>query len=125
MIPQPTTSSRLGIDGSSNAPVEEKIRGSSGIAGIEAASEPAAMMQLSNVIVRSPTLTVFGPVKAATPVTTSTLRCFARPASPPVSFLTTEAFQARSCVQVHLGLAELDAVLGHLLGLGDDSRGMQ
>ena len=28
-------------------------------------------------------------------------------------------------VQIHLGLAELDAVLGHLLGLGDDSRGMQ
>ena len=38
----------LGYRRQFHAPVEEKMRWSSGIAGIEAASEPAAMMQLSN-----------------------------------------------------------------------------
>ena len=95
MIPPPITSSRLGIEASSRAPVESKIRGSSGSSGRRTDSEPAAMMQFSKEIVRSPTSSEFGPRKRASPWTTSTWRCLARASRPPVSFLTTDSFQPR------------------------------
>ena len=102
------------------------MRWSSGRTGSVAACEPAAMMQLSKVIVRSPTATEFGPVKPRrSPWTTSTLRCLASPTRPPVSLSTTDSFHDSSAVEVDLGLAEADPVLGHLLGLGDHPRGVQ
>jgi len=58
------------------------------------------MMHRSNETVVPPsapsTRSTFGDVNFATPVTTSTLRCFARPASPFVSRATTDSFHARS-----------------------------
>ena len=54
------------------------------------------MMQLSNVTVRSPTCSEFGPVNFATPWMTSTLRCLASPSRPFVSLSTTDCFHERS-----------------------------
>src|SRR5579864_6040355 len=51
MMPPPTTSMRLGIDGSSSAPVESTTRGSFGMNGSFIASLPAAMIALSKRIV--------------------------------------------------------------------------
>jgi hypothetical protein len=54
MMPPPITSSRSGTSRSSSAPVDVMIRGSSGSPGSRAELEPAAMMQLSNETVVSP-----------------------------------------------------------------------
>ena len=83
------------------------------------------MMQLSKVIVRSPTSMLLGPVKRADPWTTSTLRWRARPSRPPVSLSTTDCFQERSASRSTLRLVEVDAVGAHLLRLGDHPRGVQ
>ena len=105
MIPPPTTSRRFGIPSGESAPVESITRGSSsGNPGSRTADDPAAITQLSNVIVRSPTATAFGPLNRASPVTTSTPRCFARPRRPPVSLETTDSFQASSCSRSTFGL---------------------
>ena len=126
MIPPPTTSSRLGIDGSSSAPVDEKIRSSSGSPGIVAASEPAAMMQLLErdrpTRRRRP---CSAPSNKASPVITSTLRCLASPASPPVSLLDDRLLPRAEPSTSILRLGELDPVVAHLRGLGDDPGGMQ
>ena len=99
-MPPPTTSMLSGSSSSASAPVESMIRGSSGRPGSATDSEPAAMMHCPNPITCRPsgpsTCRWFGPTKRASPCTTRTLRCFAIPASPRVSFPTTPSFQARS-----------------------------
>ncbi len=80
----------------SSAPVESMMRSSSGIPGSSIGREPAAMMQWVKSIVVPSTSISFGEVNFASPVTTLTLRCLARPLSPPVSLPTTSSFQPRS-----------------------------
>ena len=105
------------------------MRGSSGRNGSAMALEPTAMIALSKPIVVSPsavaTSSTWSEANSAAPCTTVTLRCLARPASPPVSRSTTESFHAPQRGEVDLRLAERDAVLGHLLGLADDLRRVQ
>ena len=100
MMPPPITSSRFGTPPSSSAPVESITRGSSGMNGSFTGSDPAAITHWSKLTVFAPsapsTRIAFGPVKVPTPETTVTLRAFARPVRPPVSFLTTLSFQPRS-----------------------------
>ena len=103
MMPPPITSSCSGISSTSSAPVESITRGSSGTNGSVAASEPAAMMQLSNATTVSPTAIVFGPVNSPVPRTTWTLRCLASDSRPPVSRPTTPSFQARTLSMSTLG----------------------
>ena len=68
--------------------------------GNVAGSDPQAMMARSNVIVLFPsavlTRTDVGDANVPVPVKTVTLRCFASPARPPVSFLMMPSFQPRS-----------------------------
>ncbi len=64
MIPPPMTSRRPGIEAGDRAPVESMIRGSSGRPGIVAAWDPAAMIALSKLISRSPTVSEWGPREA-------------------------------------------------------------
>ena len=64
-------------------------------------------------------------MKRAAPWSTSTLRCLARPASPPVSAPTTPAFHATSAARSILRRAERDSVRGHLLRLGDHPSSVQ
>ena len=96
------TSRRFGTPSSSSAPVLSITRGSAcGMKGSVTGSEPAAMIACSKETVTgalSPpfTTTWFGAVKRPVPATTVTLRCLARPASPPVRRLTTPSFQPRS-----------------------------
>ena len=74
----------------SRAPVESTMRGSSqGKSGSRTGFDPAAMIACSNPIRRRPpsgvsTAMTRGPSKRPVPCTTSTLRRFARPASPSV-----------------------------------------
>ncbi len=111
MIPPPITSIRFGTAGSSSAPVESTIRGSSGSGRPPSFSsttcEPAAMIALSKrTTFFSPVLSCAVPVviststwcgsrNCPTPRTISTLRAFAIPARPPVSLPTTLPFQPR------------------------------
>ncbi len=60
-----------------------------------------------------------------TPVTTSTLRCFASTDRPPTSFLTTLFFQLEQLGQVDFRRAVFDAVMAHLADFVDDLGGMQ
>ena len=120
MMPPPMTRNRPGTSSGERAPVESMMRGSSGRNGSFTALEPAAMMQLSNVISRPSTaidvrpgelrdagddldLALLGQHRSARPSA-----CRRRPASKPISF-----------GQIDLRLAERDPVLSHLLGLGD------
>ena len=94
-MPPPTISMRLGCDGSSSAPVEVTMRGSSfGMKGSFTASEPAAMTARAKPIVVVPpaarsTSTWCASRKRPEPVTTVTLRILAICARPPVSLPTT------------------------------------
>ena len=113
-MPPPTTSIFFGIDGSVSAPVESTTRGSSGMNGSFTASLPAAMIAfwkrttfLSPVVSRpvpdvACTSTWCGSRKRPMPRTTSTLRAFAMPIRPPVSFLTTPSLNAAELVEVDL-----------------------
>ena len=109
-MPPPITSIRFGISESCSAPVESTRRGSSyGKPGIFATDEPAAITQWSNETVdffpsAAVTSIMWGDVKRPTPVTTSTLRCFARPARPFVRRPTTPSFQPRSASMSTSGL---------------------
>ena len=100
MIPPPMTSSRLQSSGSSSAPVESMMRGSSGKPGKRTDSEPAAMMHCLKSTRFDPSADlsskVCGPTNFASPRSTSTLRCFASTFSPLVSFVTTRFFQSRN-----------------------------
>ncbi len=95
----------------SRAPVESMTRGSScGTNGRVTGSEPAAMIAESNeTVVVDPsgpvTLTMFGEVKVPVPTRVWTLRCLARPVSPPVSRVTTLSFHARSASRSMVGEA--------------------
>ena len=60
-----------------------------------------------------------------TPVTTSTLRCFASTDRPPTSFLTTLFFQPSSLARSIFGCAVFDAVVTHLTDFVDDLGGVQ
>ena len=51
------------------------------------------------------TLTMFGEVKVPVPTRVWTLRCLARPVSPPVSRVTTPSFQPRSASRSIVGEA--------------------
>ena len=104
MIPPPMTSSRFGIDAGDRAPVESMIRGSSGRPGSVAACEPAAMMQFSNVISRSPTRSEFGPVNLPDAVDDLDLALLGEPVEPPVSRSTTDAFHPSSASRSTFGL---------------------
>ena len=99
MIPPPTTSSRPGTSSSASAPVLSMMRGSSGRNGSEIALDPTAMIALSKPIVVSPTVSTWSEANVASPWTTVTLRCLARPARPPVSRPTTESFHAPSAAR--------------------------
>ncbi len=84
------------------------MRGSSGKPGSRNDSDPAAMMQWSNVTDRlSPssgtTSIVCASANVATPRSTVTLRCFASPASPVVRRPITLFFQSRSLPASILG----------------------
>ena len=59
------------------------------------------------------------------PTTTVDLALLGQPARPPVSRLTTPSFQPRSSSRSIVRRGEGQAVLGHLLGLGDHLRGVQ
>ena len=100
-------------------------RGSSGMLGNVAARDPAAMMQLSNEIVRSPTSIVCGPVSRASPWTTSTSRCRASSVKSPGELSDHRLLPLPERVDVDLRPAEADAVRCHLLGLGHDARRVQ
>ena len=94
-MPPPTISMRLGCTGSSSAPVEVTMRGSSfGMNGSFTASEPAAMMARVKPIVVVPpaarsTTTWCASLKRPLPVTTVTFLILAICARPPVSRPTT------------------------------------
>jgi hypothetical protein len=107
MIPPPTTSMRCGRS-SSSAPVESMMRGSSGRFGRRIDSEPAAMMQCAKETRRfAPSLVTSiscGETNLPVPRITSTLRCFARVARPPVSLPTTLFFHSRNLVASICGL---------------------
>ena len=93
----------------SRAPVESMTRGSScGMNGRVTGSEPAAMIAASNdTVVVEPsgaaTETMFGEVKVPVPTRVWTLRCLARPVSPPVSRVTTLSFQPRRASRSMVG----------------------
>ena len=114
MIPPPMTSSLPGMSSGASAAVESMTRGSSGIPGIVAGSEPAATTQFSKVISRPgargevpATCSVWGPVKRASPRTTSTRRWVARLSRPLVSRSTTDAFQPISLPTSIVGAPKL------------------
>ena len=95
---------------SSSAPVESITRASScGTNGNCTGSEPAAMIAASNDTVLDPsgpvTVSVFGPVNTPVPTMVVTLRCLAKPASPPVSRVTTPSFQPRRASRSIVGAA--------------------
>ena len=113
------------MSASSSAPVESTMRGSSGRPGSIAALEPAATIALSNVIVSSPTVSALGPVKRPSPLTTRTLRPFAICAEAARELADDAVLPAAQRVDVDLGLAEGDAVVGGELRLGDDLRHVQ
>ena len=98
---------------SSSAPVESSTRGSScGTNGSVTGSEPAAMIACSKLtVVVAPssavTSTWFIEVNPPVPETVVTLRCLARPASPPVSRETTPSFQPRSASRSMVGAAKV------------------
>ena len=101
MMPPPMTSSRFGTPPSSSAPVESMTRGSSGMNGSLMGSEPAAMMHCSKRIfcdlaIGAATSMTCGLANLPTPVTTSTLRCFASTDRPPTSLPTTLVLPARA-----------------------------
>ncbi len=107
-MPPPITSMRFGTEASSSARVESITRGSSGMKGSRTTCEPAAMIAFPNFTTFfAPVFAWPGPSVSSTsrwcgsrncpiPRTTSTLRAFAIPASPPVSLPTTFDFHARS-----------------------------
>ena len=66
-----------------------------------------------------------GEVNLPTPWTTWTLRCLARPASPPVRRPTTPSFQSASLSRSISGLPNAQAVARHLARLGDHLGGVQ
>jgi hypothetical protein len=111
MIPPPSTSSLSGIRSSASAPVESITRGSScGTNGSRTGSDPAAMIAWSNeTVVVAPsgvvTCSMFIAVNRPTPTIVVTLRCFAKPARPPVSRDTTPSFQPRSASSSIVGAA--------------------
>ncbi|MCY1367005.1 hypothetical protein D9M69_539190 [compost metagenome] len=100
-MPPPMTSILLGTSGSSSAPVESTMRGSSGMNGSFTAWLPAAMIAFSKrITVFLPVLRLPSPSVSSTsmwcgsrklpmPRTTCTLRALAMPARPPVSLPTT------------------------------------
>ena len=117
MIPPPMTSRRPGFCGISKAPVESSTRGSLGTNGSVIGSEPAAIMHCSKRIrwrwsscLSSMTC---GLRNLPTPRSTSTLRCLARPASPPVSLATTWFFHERSLSKSICGARKHYAVSAH------------
>ncbi len=118
-MPPPMTSSRSGTSAISSAPVESMMRSSSGKPGSSIGREPAAMMQCVKSIVVPSTSISFGEVNFASPVTTLTLRCLARPSRPPVSLPTTSCFQPRSLSRSISGSPKVTPKLRRLLGLGD------
>ena len=94
MMPPPMMSIFFGTWRNSSAPVESTMRGSSGIKGNLTTREPAAMVALAKrtiFCVPSPAVTCrwLASRNAPTPCTTLTLRIFAMPAKPVVSFFTT------------------------------------
>ena len=93
-MPPPMMSRRSGTSFKASAPVESMMRSSSGRNGSLMLREPAAMMHcLKGMVWVAPsspvTVTLWVLANLATPRTTLTLRPFAMPARPPVSFLTT------------------------------------
>ena len=102
-----------------------RSRSSSGRPGSSIGREPAAITQWSNSISLPSTSTAWSEVNFAVPRTTLTLRCFASPSSPPVSFADDVVLPAAQRVEVDLGLAELDPEVRGLLGLGDHAGGVQ
>jgi len=100
-MPPPTTSSRFGMSCSISASVESITRGSShGKPGSFTGCEPAAMMQFAKRMRFVPsavtTSSTFAEANLPVPVTVRTLRAFAMPARPPVSWPTTLSLCARS-----------------------------
>ena len=74
------------------------------------------MIACSNVTVLAPpsgcsTTSWFGEANLPMPTTVVTLRCLARPESPPVSRLTTPSFQPRSLSRSTEGARRTDAVV--------------
>ena len=129
-MPPPMTSRRFGTPPSSSAPVESMTRGSLGMNGSLMASEPAAMMHCSKrifwLLPSAPvTSMTCGLANLPTPVTTSTLRCFASTDRPPTSFLTTLFFQLEQLGQVDFRLPVFDTVMAHLTDFVDDLGGVQ
>ena len=112
MIPPPITSSRSGTSGSSSAPVESTIRGSSGRSGSATACEPTAMIACSKATSVPSTSSVFAPVNFAVPCTTSTLRVLAMPAEAVGELLHGAVLERAHAVEVDLGLAEGDPRAG-------------
>ena len=124
-MPPPITSRRPGRSGSSSAPVESMMRGSSGRTGSAIGSEPAAMMHCSKrnalrLARRCVTSMTCGLRNWPVPRSTSTLRCLASPASPPVELRHDLVLPVAQLGEIELRRAELDAVRGHRARLIDD-----
>ena len=130
-MPPPTTSRRRGISLSRRAPVESTTRGSShGKSGSRTGFDPAAMIACSNPIRRVPpsgaaTARTRGPSNRPVPCNTSTLRRFARLASPPVRRWTTPSFQESSFAASMAGASEVDPARPELRRRGHRLRGAE
>ena len=112
IMPPPITKSFLGISAKSKASVESIMRGSSfGKTGILVTREPAAITQLSKLIVLTPsdvsTSSVWLPVKLASPCNISTLRFLARAVKPPVNLSTMLFFHVSTLRMSIWGLVKL------------------
>ncbi len=131
MMPPPSTSSRCGTPSSCSAPVESTTRGSfCGMNGSVSGSEPAAMIACSKptVVVRSLgelDLQLVRRGEAAVTADRGDLALFGQPGETAGEPADDTVLPRPQLADVDPRSAERDAVLAHLLGLGDDFGGVQ